>query len=186
MTTMSPAHQRPARASYAVRSRSTGIPVSTLWRGANYKPSITNKAANQQYLSPQEEQACVAVGRQWLYKETSFTNNSIDAVAFYALEGREMTYVRNTPFDDDDICQHGLHNPRQENSHVWPIPCWHFWSSVKPHNYSTLFVSRKELQITLVCSAVTARLIGQNNDHHCCEEKTCLARYGAIYVIIPE
>ncbi|KAJ5100120.1 hypothetical protein N7532_007121 [Penicillium argentinense] len=59
MTTKSPAHYRPARTSYAVRSRSTGIPASTLWRRANNKPSITDKAANQQYLTPQEEQALV-------------------------------------------------------------------------------------------------------------------------------
>lgn len=45
--------------SYAIRSRSTGIPVSTLWRRANNKPSIADKAANQQYLTPSEEQALV-------------------------------------------------------------------------------------------------------------------------------
>ncbi|OQE13948.1 hypothetical protein PENSTE_c041G06370 [Penicillium steckii] len=54
---MSPAHQRPARTSYATRSRSTGIPASTLWRRANNKPSRADKAASQQYLTPQEEQA---------------------------------------------------------------------------------------------------------------------------------
>jgi hypothetical protein len=37
----------------------TGIPTSTLWRRANNKPSIVDKAANQQYLTPQEEQALV-------------------------------------------------------------------------------------------------------------------------------
>ena len=56
---MSPAHQRPARTSYATRSRSTGIPASTLWRRANNKPSRADKAASQQYLTPQEEQALV-------------------------------------------------------------------------------------------------------------------------------
>ncbi|GAM43547.1 hypothetical protein TCE0_051f18448 [Talaromyces pinophilus] len=45
--------------SYAIRSRSTGIPASTLWRRANSKPSIADKAANQQYLTPPEEQALV-------------------------------------------------------------------------------------------------------------------------------
>jgi hypothetical protein len=45
--------------SYATRSRSTGIPVSTLWRRANSKPSIADKAAKQLYLTPQEEQALV-------------------------------------------------------------------------------------------------------------------------------
>ncbi|KUL81896.1 hypothetical protein ZTR_09528 [Talaromyces verruculosus] len=47
------------RQSYAIRSRSTGIPASTLWRRANGKPSRQDKAANQQYLSPQEERALV-------------------------------------------------------------------------------------------------------------------------------
>ncbi|KAK5805975.1 hypothetical protein VI817_000233 [Penicillium citrinum] len=56
---MFPAHQRPERTSYATRSRSTGIPASTLWRRANNKPSLADKAANQQYLTPQEEQALV-------------------------------------------------------------------------------------------------------------------------------
>ncbi|KUL81723.1 hypothetical protein ZTR_09472 [Talaromyces verruculosus] len=46
--------------SYAIRSRSTGIPASTLWRRANNKPSIVDKAANQQYLTPSEEQAQVS------------------------------------------------------------------------------------------------------------------------------
>jgi hypothetical protein len=45
--------------SYAIRSRSTGIPASTLWRRAHNKPSIAEKAANQQYLTPPEEQALV-------------------------------------------------------------------------------------------------------------------------------
>jgi hypothetical protein len=45
--------------SYAIRSRSTGIPASTLWRRANGKPSQRDKAANQQYLTPQEERALV-------------------------------------------------------------------------------------------------------------------------------
>ncbi|KAJ5569114.1 hypothetical protein N7450_011600 [Penicillium hetheringtonii] len=54
---MSPAHQRPACTSYATRSRSTGIPASTLWRRANKRPSLADKAASQQYLIPQEEQA---------------------------------------------------------------------------------------------------------------------------------
>jgi hypothetical protein len=45
--------------SYAIQSRSTGIPASTLWRRANNKPSIADKAANQQYLTPPEEQALV-------------------------------------------------------------------------------------------------------------------------------
>jgi hypothetical protein len=31
-----------------------------LWRRANNKPSIADKAANQQHLTPQEEQALVA------------------------------------------------------------------------------------------------------------------------------
>ncbi|KAJ5904761.1 uncharacterized protein N7473_001677 [Penicillium subrubescens] len=56
---MSPTHQHQRRTSYATRSRSTGIPASTLWRRANNKPSIVDKAANQQYLTPQEEQALV-------------------------------------------------------------------------------------------------------------------------------
>ncbi|KAJ5745113.1 hypothetical protein N7520_010295 [Penicillium odoratum] len=56
---MSPAHQRHTQTSFAGRSRSTGIPASTLWRRANNKPSIVDKAANQQYLTPQEEQALV-------------------------------------------------------------------------------------------------------------------------------
>jgi hypothetical protein len=56
---MSPAHQLQRRTSYATRSRSTGIPASTLWRRANNKPSVAHKAANQQYLTPQEEQALV-------------------------------------------------------------------------------------------------------------------------------
>ncbi|KAJ5379594.1 hypothetical protein N7509_012713 [Penicillium cosmopolitanum] len=56
---MSPAHQRLMRTSYTSRSRSTGIPAATLWRRANDKPSIADKAANQQYLTPQEEQALV-------------------------------------------------------------------------------------------------------------------------------
>ena len=57
---MSPAHQRHAQTSYAVQSRSAGIPASsTLWRRANNKPSLAEKAANQQYLTPQEEQALV-------------------------------------------------------------------------------------------------------------------------------
>lgn len=54
MARLSPGHQRPARTSYPTRSRSTGIPAST-----NNKPSIADKAANQQYLTPQEEQALV-------------------------------------------------------------------------------------------------------------------------------
>jgi hypothetical protein len=56
---MSPAHQRLVRTSYAIQSRSTGIPASTLWRRANSRPSLADKAANQQYLTPQEEQALV-------------------------------------------------------------------------------------------------------------------------------
>ncbi|KAJ5569171.1 hypothetical protein N7450_011657 [Penicillium hetheringtonii] len=59
MATMCPDHQRPACTSYATRSRSTGIPASTLWRRANDKPSLADKAANQQYLTPQEELALV-------------------------------------------------------------------------------------------------------------------------------
>ncbi|KAJ5224161.1 uncharacterized protein N7469_007664 [Penicillium citrinum] len=59
MATLSPGHQRLARTSYATRSRSTGIPASTLWRRANNKPSLAAKAASQQYLTPQEEQALV-------------------------------------------------------------------------------------------------------------------------------
>ena len=59
ITTMSAAHQRLVRTSYAIRSRSTGIPASTLWRRANNRPSVADKAANQQYLTPQEEQALV-------------------------------------------------------------------------------------------------------------------------------
>ncbi|KAJ5366098.1 hypothetical protein N7541_000039 [Penicillium brevicompactum] len=56
---MSAAHQRLVRTSYAIQSRSTGIPASTLWRRANNRPSVADKAANQQYLTPQEEQALV-------------------------------------------------------------------------------------------------------------------------------
>ncbi|KAJ5240569.1 uncharacterized protein N7469_002160 [Penicillium citrinum] len=59
MATLSPGHQRPARTSYATRSRSTSIPASTLWQRANNQPSLADKAANQQYLTPQEEQALV-------------------------------------------------------------------------------------------------------------------------------
>ncbi|KAJ6016491.1 hypothetical protein N7540_011082 [Penicillium herquei] len=59
MVSMSQAHQNPARMSYAIRSRLAGIPVSTLWRRANNKPSLADKAVNQQYLTPQEEQALV-------------------------------------------------------------------------------------------------------------------------------
>ncbi|KAK5805967.1 hypothetical protein VI817_000225 [Penicillium citrinum] len=67
---MSPAHQRPARTSYTTRSRSTGTPASTLWRRANNKSSLADKAANQQYL-PRARRAnlgwvSVAVGRQRL------------------------------------------------------------------------------------------------------------------------
>jgi hypothetical protein len=36
------------------------MPASTLWRRANGKPSKRDKAANQQYLTPQEERALVA------------------------------------------------------------------------------------------------------------------------------
>lgn len=56
---MSLAHQCHARTSYAIQSRSAGIPASTLWRRANNKPSLADKAANQQYLTPQEEKALV-------------------------------------------------------------------------------------------------------------------------------
>jgi hypothetical protein len=45
--------------SYAGLSKSTGVPASTLWRRARGKPSRKEKAANQQYLTPQEEQALV-------------------------------------------------------------------------------------------------------------------------------
>jgi hypothetical protein len=68
--TMSPTHQCHARTSYEIQSRSTGIPASTLWRSANNKLSIADKEADQQFLTPQEEQALVdlgvAVGRQRL------------------------------------------------------------------------------------------------------------------------
>ncbi|KAJ5963054.1 hypothetical protein N7481_013359 [Penicillium waksmanii] len=57
MATLFPGHQRPAHTSYATRSRSTGIPASTLWRRANNKSSLADKAASQQYLTPHEEQA---------------------------------------------------------------------------------------------------------------------------------
>lgn len=56
---MSPTYLRHARTSYAIQSRSTRIPTSTLQRRANNKPSIADKAANQQYLTLQEEQALV-------------------------------------------------------------------------------------------------------------------------------
>ncbi|KAJ5150803.1 uncharacterized protein N7482_010055 [Penicillium canariense] len=55
---MSPARQRHARSSYPIRSRLTGI-ASTLRQRANNKPSIADKAANQQYLTQREEQALV-------------------------------------------------------------------------------------------------------------------------------
>ncbi|KAL2695068.1 hypothetical protein AAEP93_004165, partial [Penicillium crustosum] len=54
---MSPTHQLQRWTSYAIWSRSTGIPASTLWRRANKKPSVADKAVNQQYLTLQEEQA---------------------------------------------------------------------------------------------------------------------------------
>lgn len=57
MAKLSPGHRGPAHTSYAIRSRSTGIPASTLRRRANNKPSLADKAASQQYLTPQEEQA---------------------------------------------------------------------------------------------------------------------------------
>jgi hypothetical protein len=57
--TMSPTHQCHARPSYEIQSRSTGIPASTLWRWANNKLSIADKPADQQFLTPQEEQALV-------------------------------------------------------------------------------------------------------------------------------
>jgi hypothetical protein len=59
MTTMSPAHPHLVRSSYAIQSRSTGIPASTLWWRANNMLSLAVKVANQQYLTQQEEQALV-------------------------------------------------------------------------------------------------------------------------------
>ena len=44
-------------ASYATLSRLTGVPASTLWHRANGRLSRRKNAANQQYLTPQEEDA---------------------------------------------------------------------------------------------------------------------------------
>lgn len=43
--------------SYAALAALTNISASTLWRRARGRPSDRGKAANQQYLSPQEEKA---------------------------------------------------------------------------------------------------------------------------------
>jgi hypothetical protein len=48
LTSKSTAPQRHARTSYAIWSRGIGIPISTLWRRANNKPSVADKAARQQ------------------------------------------------------------------------------------------------------------------------------------------
>lgn len=42
---------------YAVWSKLTNIPIVTLWRRDHGKPSKKDKAARQQYLTPQEEKA---------------------------------------------------------------------------------------------------------------------------------
>ena len=52
------AHQLERNAkSYAALSERTGIPASTLWHRAHGRPSKQQNAANQQYLTPQEEKA---------------------------------------------------------------------------------------------------------------------------------
>ena len=44
---------------YAALSTRTNIPASTLWRRACGRPSKRDKAAKQQYLTPQDENALV-------------------------------------------------------------------------------------------------------------------------------
>jgi hypothetical protein len=56
---MPPYNQRLTRTSSALRRDRPGSQHPPCWRQANNKPSIADKAANQQYLTPQEEQASV-------------------------------------------------------------------------------------------------------------------------------
>ncbi|KAL5331303.1 hypothetical protein ACEPPN_000833 [Leptodophora sp. 'Broadleaf-Isolate-01'] len=46
----------PEGKAYAARS---GVPATTLWHRNNGRPSIVQKGASQQYLTPQEEKALV-------------------------------------------------------------------------------------------------------------------------------
>jgi DDE superfamily endonuclease/Tc5 transposase DNA-binding domain len=42
---------------YAALSRLSNVPIATVWRHTHGKPSLQDKAAKQQYLTPQEEKA---------------------------------------------------------------------------------------------------------------------------------
>ena len=95
--------------SYAARSRLSEIPITTLWRRDQGKPSKRDKAAKQQYLTPQEEKALLQYVLRAYENGRPFPTRALRSFAQVIVRQRPST--SQTPAIDCDVRPPGKNWP---------------------------------------------------------------------------
>jgi hypothetical protein len=98
------------RITYAALSDLSSVPVSTLWDRAHGRQSRSEKAAKQQYLTPQEEKALVSYALRMSRNGCPLPVKSLRSLALVMVRQRSSPF--QTPSTDDEVRPPGKNWPQ--------------------------------------------------------------------------
>jgi hypothetical protein len=108
-TALAGRHAASKSKTFAALLKLSKVPIATLWRRSQGKPSRKDKAANQQYLTPQEEKALLYYVIRAYENRIPFPTRALPSFAQVIVRQRPSTF--QIPATDQEVRPPGKNWP---------------------------------------------------------------------------